>query len=153
MRPESGTVGRAPGRLSVLLFLPAPAALMIGVGLLVTGPLADHWPVAAEDAVNRGLAAHRGVLAVSFSDWVSLLAGTHSIIGLTVLAVAAMLGLSRGRWLPEALFLAVAVAAQSAVFLLVTLVVERPRPDVPHLDAAPPTSSFPSGHVGASVAL
>ncbi|MFF3653095.1 phosphatase PAP2 family protein [Streptomyces sp. NPDC002181] len=51
------------------------------------------------------------------------------------------------------MFLAVSVAAQSAVFVLVTLVVERPRPDVPHLDAAPPTSSFPSGHVGASVAL
>ncbi|MFI8500508.1 diacylglycerol kinase family protein [Streptomyces sp. NPDC085524] len=126
---------------------------MIGVGLMVTGPLADHWPVAAEDAVDRGLAAHRGVLAVSLSDWVSLLAGTWSIIGLTVVAVAAMLGFSRGRWLPEALFLAGAVAAQSAVFLLVTLVVERPRPDVPQLDAAPPTSSFPSGHVGASVAL
>ncbi|MFE2325402.1 diacylglycerol kinase family protein [Streptomyces sp. NPDC059385] len=152
MRPESGTVGRGSGGLSVLLFLPVQAAFMIGVGLMVTGPLADHWPVAAEDAVNRALAAHRGVLAVSFSDWVSLLAGTRSIIGLTVVAVAAILGFSRGRWLPEALFLAVAVAAQSAVFLLVTLVVERPRPDV-QLDAAPPTSSFPSGHVGASVAL
>jgi membrane-associated phospholipid phosphatase len=31
--------------------------------------------------------------------------------------------------------------------------VHRPRPNVPHLDHAPPTSSFPSGHTAASVAL
>ncbi|MBT2482327.1 diacylglycerol kinase family protein [Streptomyces sp. ISL-94] len=152
MRPERGAAERS-GSLSVLLLLPVQAALMAGVGLMVTGPLAEQWPLAAEDGINRGLAAHRGGPATPFSDWLSLLAGTQSIIALTVLAVAAMLGLSRGRWLREAVFLAAAVAAQSAVFLLVTLVVERPRPHVPHLDAAPPTSSFPSGHVGASVAL
>lgn len=126
---------------------------MVGVGLMVTGPLADRWPVAAEDGINRSLAAHRGGPATPFSEWLSLLAGTQSIIALTVLAVAAMLAFSRGRLLRESLFLAGAVAAQSAVFLLVTLAVERSRPQVPHLDAAPPTSSFPSGHVGASVAL
>jgi undecaprenyl-diphosphatase len=31
--------------------------------------------------------------------------------------------------------------------------VDRDRPDVAHLDGAPPTSSFPSGHTAASVAL
>ncbi|MFJ4673872.1 phosphatase PAP2 family protein [Kitasatospora purpeofusca] len=35
----------------------------------------------------------------------------------------------------------------------VTLCVDRPRTTAPHLDTAPPTSSFPSGHVGAAVAL
>ncbi|MFH7595227.1 diacylglycerol kinase family protein [Streptomyces racemochromogenes] len=152
MRLErSAAPGR--GRLSVLGLLPVQAALMAGVGLMLTGPLADQWPVSAEDAVNRGLAAHRGGPLTAFSEWLSLLAGTQSIIALTVLAVAAMLAFSSGRWVREAVFLATAVAAQSAVFLLVTLVVERSRPHVPQLDAAPPTSSFPSGHVGASVAL
>ena len=37
--------------------------------------------------------------------------------------------------------------------VLTGLVIDRQRPDVPHLDAAPPTSSFPSGHTGAAVAL
>ncbi|MEU3409060.1 diacylglycerol kinase family protein [Streptomyces sp. NPDC006670] len=152
MRPGHPEVP-APGRLRLLWLLPVQAALMVGVGLLVTGPLADQWPLAAEDAVDRGLAAHRGGPALPLSQWLSLLAGTPSIIALTVLAVAALLALSRGRWLREALFLAGAVAAQSAVFLLVTLLVERPRPHVAQLDAAPPTSSFPSGHVGAAVAL
>ncbi|MFD9339632.1 diacylglycerol kinase family protein [Streptomyces sp. NPDC060028] len=152
MRLEHGAAVRA-ARLPVLLWLPVQAALLVGVGLLVTGPLADQWPPAVEDGVNRALAAHRGGPVTPFSEWLSLLAGTRSIVALTVLAVAALLAFSRGRLLREAVFLAAAVAAQSAVFLLVTILVERPRPDVPHLDAAPPTSSFPSGHVGASVAL
>ncbi|MEU7062497.1 diacylglycerol kinase family protein [Streptomyces sp. NPDC046161] len=152
MRPERGAAVSA-GRVPVLLLLPVQAALMVGVGLLVTGPLAELWPLAAEDGVNRALAAHRGGPATPLSEWLSLLAGTQSVIALTLLAVVTLLAVSRGRWLREAVFLAVAVAAQSAVFLLVTMVVERPRPGVPHLDPAPPTSSFPSGHVGASVAL
>ncbi|MFF5703591.1 diacylglycerol kinase family protein [Streptomyces sp. NPDC012794] len=153
MRPERSAVPGPGRRLALLWLLPVQAALMVAVGLMVTGPLADRWPLAAEDGVNRSLAAHRSGPLTAFSDWLSLLAATQTVIALTVLAVAAITGLSRGRRLREAVFLAVAVAAQSAVFLLVTLAVERPRPDVPHLDAAPPTSSFPSGHVGASVAL
>ncbi|MFJ8160030.1 diacylglycerol kinase family protein [Streptomyces sp. NPDC096136] len=143
----------APCRPTVLWLLPVQAALMVGLGLLVTGPLADRRPVAAEDGVNRSLAAHRAGPALPLSEWLSRLAGTPSITALTVLAVVVVLAASRGRRLREALFLAGAVAAQSAVFLLVTLIVERPRPYVPHLDAAPPTSSFPSGHVGAATAL
>ncbi|RSS45080.1 phosphatase PAP2 family protein [Streptomyces sp. WAC07061] len=126
---------------------------MAGIGLMVTGPLAHRWPVAAEEGVNRGLAAHRTGPLTAFTEWLSLLAGTQSVIALTLLALVALTAFSRGRRLREAAFLGVAVAAQSAVFLLVTMVVERSRPHVPHLDAAPPTSSFPSGHVGASVAL
>ncbi|MFB7977027.1 diacylglycerol kinase family protein [Streptomyces vinaceus] len=139
-----------PGRL---LLLPLQAGCVAGLGLLVTGPLAGRWPLSAEDGVNRALAARRSVPATVFSEAMSLLAGTGSVIALTLVACVALLCVPRvPRW-REAVFLAVSVAAQSAVFLLVTLVVERPRPDVPHLDAAPPTSSFPSGHVGASMAL
>ncbi|WP_369779741.1 diacylglycerol kinase family protein [Streptomyces sp. R33] len=140
-----------PGRL--LLLLPLQAACVAGLGLLVCGPLAGRWPLSAEDGVNRALAARRGVPATALSDVMSVLAGTGSVIGLTLAACVALVWVPRvPRW-REAVFLAVSVAAQSAVFVLVTLVVERPRPDVPHLDGAPPTSSFPSGHVGASVAL
>jgi membrane-associated phospholipid phosphatase len=39
------------------------------------------------------------------------------------------------------------------LFLIVTLLVDRPRPPVKHLDAAPSTSSFPSGHTAAAIAL
>jgi membrane-associated phospholipid phosphatase len=39
------------------------------------------------------------------------------------------------------------------VFLVTTLVIARPRPTVPRLDVSPPTSSFPSGHTAAAIAL
>ncbi|MFC8897404.1 phosphatase PAP2 family protein [Streptomyces cinereoruber] len=143
--------GARPGR--ALLLLPVQAVLVAALGLLVTGPLAHHWPLSAEDDVNRALADGRAPSATSLTDWLSLVADTQTVIGLTLLCVLGLLLVPRApRWW-EAGFLAVSVAAQSAVFLLVTLVVNRDRPDVPHLDGAPPTSSFPSGHVGASAAL
>ena len=51
------------------------------------------------------------------------------------------------------MFLALAVAGETALFLLASVVVHRLRPAIPHLDGAPPTSSFPSGHTAATVAL
>ena len=39
------------------------------------------------------------------------------------------------------------------MFLLTTMAIDRERPDVEKLDQSPPTSSFPSGHTGASSAL
>ncbi|MER5966402.1 diacylglycerol kinase family protein [Streptomyces sp. NPDC002057] len=143
--------GARPGRL--LLLLPVQTAVVAAVGLLITGPLSNHPPLSAEDGVNRALAAHRTPSATWLTDGLSMLADTQSVIALTVLAAVTLLLAPRvPRW-REATFLALTVAAQSTVFLLVTLVVNRDRPGVPHLDPAPPTSSFPSGHVGASMAL
>jgi undecaprenyl-diphosphatase len=40
-----------------------------------------------------------------------------------------------------------------SVFLISTVFVNRPRPDVPRLDVSPPTSSYPSGHTAAAIVL
>ena len=48
---------------------------------------------------------------------------------------------------------AIAIALQATIFVIATAIIGRPRPEVPKLDPAPPTSSYPSGHVGASTAL
>ncbi|MFF5923356.1 diacylglycerol kinase family protein [Streptomyces flavochromogenes] len=141
------------GRVRLLLLLPVQTAVVAGVGLLLTGPLAHHWPLSAEDGVNDALADRRTPFVTALTDVASLLAGTESVIALTLVCTLVLLLVPRVPPWREAAFLAVAVAAQSAVFLLVTLVVDRERPDVPHVDPAPPTSGFPSGHVGASVAL
>jgi len=46
-----------------------------------------------------------------------------------------------------------AISLQATIFVTASAALGRPRTDVPHLDPAPPTSSYPSGHVGACVAL
>src|SRR5207244_13111109 len=40
-----------------------------------------------------------------------------------------------------------------SLFLATSAIVGRPRPDVPHLEGQLPTSSFPSGHVAATICL
>jgi len=81
----------------------------------------------------------------------STIGSTPYAIGLTVLA-AVLARLIFHRW-RETWFIAGVVAIEASVFLLTTLVIARPRPAVSHLDAAPPTSSFPSGHTAAALAL
>ena len=45
------------------------------------------------------------------------------------------------------------MAGETGLFLLAALVIDRERPPIPQLDVAPPTSSFPSGHTAATLAL
>ncbi len=126
-------------------------ALLVGIGLLVTGPLKDLWPLSAEDGVNRSLAAHRTPAATTWSLWFSALGNTSTIVPLCALAFLALrVGLRRWR---EAIFVTTCTIGQSLVFLFTTLVIDRARPDVPKLDESPPTSSFPSGHTSAATAL
>lgn len=136
-----------------LLLLPAQAALMVGLGGLVTGQAALHRPLPAEASAVQALAERRREPVTGLTELFSLLASTQAVVGMTLVCVVALLVLPRVPLRTEALFLGVSVAAQAAVFLVVTAFVDRPRPAVPHLDAAPPTSSFPSGHVGAALAL
>ena len=63
-----------------------------------------------------------------------------------------VLRIALGRW-RESIFLAVALIGEVTIFVCTTMMIDRARPPVPHLDAAPPTSSFPSGHTGAAVVL
>ncbi|MET8122359.1 phosphatase PAP2 family protein [Micromonospora sp. NPDC005189] len=132
-----------------------PVSLLLGVmvllGVLVTRVLARTWPFTVEDAVNREFAADRTGGWNDVSLVFSTLASTQMIVVVTVLvALALRLWLKRWR---EPLFLCAAVTAQALVFLLTTLAIDRRRPAVEHMDVSPPTSSFPSGHTSAAVAL
>jgi membrane-associated phospholipid phosphatase len=123
--------------------------VLVGVGLLLVHPLARLGPV--EDGVNRELAADRSPVLNTVTSLFGTLANTPAVVGV-VFGVAIALRVVYGRW-RESIILVTAVLLQAVVFLLTTLVIDRPRPDVQHLDAAPPTSSFPSGHAGAGTAL
>ena len=74
----------------------------------------------------------------------------------TCIAVAAITVIVFRLWLKrwdEGVIVMAAIVGELLIFLAVTASIERARPEVEALDVAPPTSSFPSGHVGASVAL
>ncbi|MEW2431595.1 phosphatase PAP2 family protein [Micromonospora sp. NPDC047644] len=135
----------------VLLPVSLLLGLMVLLGVLVTRVFAGSWPFTVEDAVNRELAADRTGGWNDVSLVFSTLASTQMIVVVTVLvALALRLWLKRWR---EPLFLCAAVTAQALVFLLTTLAIDRRRPAVEHMDVSPPTSSFPSGHTSAAVAL
>jgi membrane-associated phospholipid phosphatase len=122
---------------------------LVGVGLLLAFPLKNL--VKPEDEVNRDLADGRTPDWTATTGVISKLADTASIIALLLIFALLLRWIFR-RW-AEAVTLMTAVLLQASVFLLTARVIDRQRPAVPQLDAAPPTSSFPSGHTGAAVAL
>ena len=155
-----GTMSRLRPALSIIalqtvrrVVLPVAGllAVIVGLGLLVTKVLYDDWPLTAEDAFNHALARDRTDSWNAVSLVFSTLANTPVIIAVTVV-VAVILRVTLRRW-REPLFLAAAVTAQAVVFFFATLIINRSRPDVPKMDVSPPTSSFPSGHTSAAVAL
>lgn len=123
--------------------------LLTIIGLLVAHPFAGA--MAGELAVNRFLQAYRTPTLDTITHLVSSVGNTEIII-CTTAVMAIILRLVYGRW-REAMFLIAAVALAATIFTLTTFPVERDRPALPQLDPAPPTSSFPSGHVGAATAL
>jgi undecaprenyl-diphosphatase len=87
----------------------------------------------------------------AITAWGTLIASTMAITACTLLAMVLVWGLTRQWW--RAIVPGIAVLLQFVIFISVEALIHRPRPDVPHLDQAPPTSSFPSGHAGAATAL
>ncbi|GAA3021267.1 hypothetical protein GCM10017559_52460 [Streptosporangium longisporum] len=135
----------------ILMPLVAMAVLTIAVGLLITKVLQTTTLIANDRGVNERLAGDRTEYWSSITDTLSGLSDTPVIIaGTAVLVVVFRLVFKRWN---ESIFLALAVFSQSAIFLLATVFAQRKRPAVQHLDPAPPTSSFPSGHTSAAVAF
>ena len=75
-------------------------------------------------------------------------AGTIGGIGVT--ALVAMIALAAWRRWLEPVYLAVTLIFEATVFIIVTTIVARPRPDVLRLEDSPVNSSYPSGHVAAA---
>jgi membrane-associated phospholipid phosphatase len=137
------------------LFLLACAVVLlvalVGMGWVLSKVL-SHDAVGQGDAdVSRWLVGHRNRDLNEATSLTTKLAETLTITVLAVVAVGVAAWVWR-RW-REPMLVAVAVAGEVTIFVTVTLLVDRQRPPVTHLDAAPPTSSFPSGHTAAAVAL
>jgi membrane-associated phospholipid phosphatase len=125
--------------------------LISAIGLLLTHVLVSGPVHSADLGVDRWLAAGRTGPWNAVTSVVTSMAQTYTVIAVTVIVVL-VLRWRLGRWY-ESWVLATVMAGELLVFLAVTLTVHRPRPPVARLDVAPPTSSFPSGHTAAAVAL
>jgi membrane-associated phospholipid phosphatase len=148
--PSTPPVATALRDLFVRAVSPAVAlwAAIVGIGLLIKGPLGGLSP---EEAISKDVQDTRTAAWDSVTSVWSHVGNTEIVIGVCVLAVGLLWWRTRQWWV--AVIPAIAIALQATVFVIATAVVARPRPHVPHLDPAPPTSSYPSGHVGASTAL
>ncbi|MGW2210584.1 diacylglycerol kinase family protein [Streptomyces sp. NPDC001781] len=144
-------VARAAASIGALAV--CQAVLMIGIGFLITGPAKHVWPMTAEDGVNRGLERLRTSTLTTLSSIGSELGNTGTVIGVTLAACLGLVFIPRLPMWRQASFLALGVALQSLVFLVITIAVDRQRPDVHRLDGSLPTSSYTSGHTGAATAV
>lgn len=123
--------------------------VIVGFGELLRGPLKplNH----TESGLNADLARDRTARWNTVTMVWSHIGNTEIVIGVCVVVVAIVWWRTKQWW--YAVVPAIAIAVQASVFVAATTLTDRKRPTVEHLDPAPPTSSYPSGHMGASTAL
>lgn len=148
--PSRPSVGSALRDFALRVLAPAVILFgaIVGLGFLIMGPLGG---LPAEESISKSLAAGRTSTMNSITAVWSHIGNTEIIIGVCVVAVALIWWRTKQWW--YAVIPAIAIAMQASVFVAATTIADRKRPTVPHLDPAPPTSSYPSGHMGASTAL
>jgi undecaprenyl-diphosphatase len=129
---------------AVLLF-----AVVVGFGLLLMGPL--YYFSDSENAVNRWFQDGRTRTGETITLFMSSVGNTEYIIAVAVVVSAIVWWRTKEWWFAVVPLLAIGL--QATVFVLAAAVVGRDRPNVERLDPTPPTSSYPSGHVGAATAL
>jgi undecaprenyl-diphosphatase len=125
--------------------------VLIGGALFGIGKLVTSYAPGFDEAVPRWLAAHRTPQLNTVSYYVSAAGSTRWILAVGLVIVPLALALI-GRWRP-AVFVAVTMLGELALFVSVATIVHRARPLVTHLDGHLPTSSFPSGHTAATTCL
>ncbi|MEU4743502.1 phosphatase PAP2 family protein [Actinosynnema sp. NPDC023658] len=155
LRPVSGRrVHLAPD------FRPTAARLLVAWGLLLgvlfslgslltaAGP---DVPPAWDRAVVEWFAAHRTPGWNAVAAGVGAFSGTGPVIGAA--AVVCVLALATTRSWRPVLLVVVAMVGEVTLFLTTTAIIDRVRPAAKLPGNLPPTSSFPSGHVAASLVL
>src|SRR5215216_3347559 len=137
------------------LFLLACAVVLVlvltGIGWMLSHVVQNDAIGRGDAGISRWFARGRTGELNDVTAVTSEVGGTITVTILAILSVAAAALVWR-RW-REPMLVAVAVAGEVAIFLAITLLVDRRRPPVSHLDQAPPTSSFPSGHTAAAICL
>jgi len=138
------------GALVVVTGYIVMSVLLIGLGLILTKLLSGGSVGRWEDSANRWFVAQRTTTLTTVSSVSSALGTFFTITGI---AVVVSVVLAFGRHWRQLGFVAAALILETTVALTTSIVVNRPRPNVPRLDVAPPTASFPSGHTAAALVL
>jgi undecaprenyl-diphosphatase len=151
--PEPDPAREKPGNLKHAAAIVAGGyvalvLVMLALGLVLThlGSSVGRW----DESVNRWFEARRTPTWNSITGHATWFVNTIPAVGLAVVITAVLA--FRRRW-REAMMLWIALSLELLVFLSVTFIVARPRPDVVRLDSAPATSSFPSGHTAAATVI
>jgi membrane-associated phospholipid phosphatase len=125
----------------------AMVVVWVGVGELV---MRSDSIQARDQSVAEWFVDSRTATLDTLSALGSNLAATMVKVAVTaVLAIIMRLVWKRWR---EPLMMVVPLVLEASVFITVTYLVARPRPDVERLESSPVDSSFPSGHVAAAAA-
>lgn len=125
-------------------------AIWSGLGLLVTGPLADTFVGAGDQDLAVWLVQRRTPVGDELSALGSLLAETGvKVIATAVIAVVVFVVWRSWR---DPFLICFSLILEASVFITVTAVVGRPRPGVPAMDEVSVATSFPSGHAAAAAA-
>ena len=132
-------------------FFVASGVVVVLLGLLITKVLETTGFADADAGVDRWFAKHRDSTLNSLTHVGTLFGETITIVACTAITVV-IFRVVFHRW-RESVILTSCVVGQSLIFLVTTILIDRDRPPVPHLDDSPPTSSFPSGHTAASTAF
>jgi undecaprenyl-diphosphatase len=137
--------------VAVRAVLPAIAIFVgvVAVGFLLKGPLASFgkW----ENGVSTSFEDGRTETWNTITKFMSMIGNTEYVIAVGVIVCAIVWWRTKEWWF--AVVPLIAISLQATVFVIAAAVVSRDRPPVERLDPTPPTSSYPSGHVGASTAL
>ncbi len=126
------------------------AAVLVALGLMITKVIDSSALVRWDRRVIVDFAEHRTTSQNRLSAFWSKSADAPSIV---VVALIVVIVLAVGRHWRDIVWVGVVLATELALFLTVSYIVGRVRPDVAHLGSVPSTGSFPSGHIAVTVAL
>jgi len=120
-------------------------AVGVVLGELLTNWSGLDWIVQTDRDLAQDFVDGRTATGNDLAHWGAFVADTPVKIVLSVVIA----GLFRWRW-HEAVMVGLTLIFEATAFIIITSIVQRPRPDVERLLDSPVNSSFPSGHVAAA---
>jgi undecaprenyl-diphosphatase len=125
--------------------------LTFGIVLTLGQAVKNTKNVLGDHTIPLWFSQHRTPTLTTLSDVGSTIGATPTIIAMACVIVVLILALAR-LWRP-AVFVVIALIGEVVMFVAVVAIINRSRPDVPRLDPHLPTSSYPSGHLAATICL